>query len=59
MKNLKYKQQKKHKLVSKIPSYQVILVKLMTEWKLLEQQVNRTHGADKNSVIVHTDFRLV
>ncbi len=38
---------KKHKLVSKIPSSRVILLKLMMEWKLLEQQVDRAHGAEK------------
>ncbi len=41
MKNSKYEEQKKkHKLVSKIPRYQVILLKLTMEWKLLEQQVD-------------------
>ncbi len=68
MKNSKYEEQKKkHKLVSKIPSYQVILLKLMMEWKLLEQRVDRAQQSTfysaqsrkKNSIIVHTDFRLV
>ncbi len=59
MNNSKYEEQKK-KLVSKIPSYQVILLKLMMEWKLLEQRVDSAHQKKKKpSVIVHTDFRLV
>ncbi len=42
MKNSKYEEQKKpHKIVSKIPSYRVILLKLMMKWKLLEQPVDR------------------
>ncbi len=36
-----------HKLVSQIPSYRVILLKLMMEWKLLEPRVDRAHGAQK------------
>ncbi len=59
--NTKNREQK-HKLVSTIPSYQVILLKLMMEWKL-EEVVGRASGPckvqGKNSVIVHAYFRLV
>ncbi len=36
-----WRTEKKHKLVSKIPSYRVIFLKLMMKWKLLEQRVDR------------------
>ncbi len=42
---------KKHKLVSKIPSYRVILLKVMMEWKLLEERVDRAHRAEKTQVL--------
>ncbi len=41
MKNSKYEEQNPPPQVSKIPSYRVILLKLMMEWKLLEQRVDR------------------
>ncbi len=34
LKKKKIGEREKHELVSKIPSYQVILLKLMMEWKL-------------------------
>ncbi len=58
MKNSKYEEQKK-KLVSKNPQLSGYLLKLMMEWKLLEQRVDSAQQKKKNSVIVHTDFRLV
>ncbi len=39
-------EREKHELVSKIPSYQVILLKLMMEWKLWNS--GPTHVVDKN-----------
>ncbi len=47
----------KHELVCKIPSYQVILLKADDGVEFVEQQVDRTHGVDKNIIV--TDFRLV
>ncbi len=38
----------KHELVCKIPNYQVILLKADDGVEFVEQQVNRTHGVDKN-----------
>ncbi len=49
MKNSKYK---KHKLVSKIPSYRVISLKLTMEWKLLEQHMeHKKHTASSSPQI--------
>ncbi len=38
---LKYGEQEKQTQVSMIPSYWVILLNLMMEWKLLDQRVDR------------------
>ncbi len=50
MKNSKYEEQKKKTQVSTIPSYRVILLKLMMEWKLLEQRVDRAQQSTFDSV---------
>ncbi len=42
-------EREKHEVVSKIPSYQVILLKLIDDGvEVVEQQVDRTHVVDKN-----------
>ncbi len=54
MKNFKYKQQKKHKLVSKIPGYHVILLKLMMEWKWtghVEQKKKKKTGSSSTQIL--------
>ncbi len=73
MKNSKYEEQKKNKLVSKIPSYRVILQandgvedagtasgpRTAVHFLFCAEQKKQTNKKKQNSIIVHTDFRLV